>query len=1048
LRLRILFFGSFLFLLLISSCRAQSPTGTISGIVTDPTGATIAGAEVVAVNDATRAQFPGNTNDEGIYVISNLPPGSYRIQVAKVGFKTIIKPDILLNVQDALAINFALPLGAVSEIVTIQGGAPLVNTESAAVSTVVQRQFAENMPLNGRSFQNLIQLTPGVVLTPATYSSQGQFSVNGQRADANYFTVDGTSANAGSVAGIGLNSAAGGSLPAFSALGGTNSLVSVDAMQEFRIQTSSFAPEFGRTPGAQVSIVTRSGTNNFHGTVFDYFRNDALDANDWFGDRNLLAKPRERQNDFGGVLGGPVSKDRTFFFFSYEGLRLRLPQTQLSIVPNASSRGAAPIGVQPFLNAFPVANGADVGNGFAQFAAAFSNPATLDAYSLRIDHTINTKLTLFGRYNYSPSTVTQRGPSGVLSHTQTTRFVTHTLTAGVTALLSRRISNELRTNYSNVKAATVNHLDAFGGAVPAPDSVLFPTGFSSSTSLAGFVLGGAGTSSSGGIGFFTVGTNATNEARQINVVDSVSIIAGTHQVRMGIDYRWLAPISDPPAYQLQLAGFTGLSGSKGALSGMAPIALIRSFQGVTLLARNFSFYGQDVWKVTPRLTLTYGLRWDVNPTLSGKNDASAPRMVEGLDNPATMTLAPAGTPLYQTTYGNVAPRAGLAYQIKRSPRWQTVFHGGFGVFYDSTTGFLGTLVGSFPFSSTKILINVPLPLTAQQAAPLPIVATVPPSANLIVTEPQLQLPKTYQWNVSLEQSVGSNQMVSMTYLGAVGRDLLRANTLENPNSDFQQVVVIGNTATSDYHALQLKVQRRVNHGLQVLASYTLSHSLDISSSDSNASTTPASISPARIDRGNSDFDVRNSFSGALSYDVPFSSKSRISRAFLGGWSVDTLLIARTALPVDVIATTFVVNGDLYSVRPNVVAGVPFYLFGPQYPGGKALNGAAFTLPGANAQGNLSRNRLRGFGAWQDDFTVRRQFRISEKLNLQARADFFNVFNHPNFGNPANTLSSALFGESTQMLGKSLGSGGTNGGFSPLYQLGGPRSIQLALKMTF
>ncbi len=305
-----------LLVLLTTAAIGQSPNGTMSGLVLDPSGRAIANADIIIVNDATGVKYSGTTNAEGIYAVSTLPPGPYRIQVSKVGFKTLIKPDIILNVQDALAINFTLPVGALSETVTVEGGAPLVNTQDASVSTVVDRRFVENMPLNGRSFQALITLTPGVVLTPSSGSEQGQFSINGQRADANYLTVDGVSANISAGGGSGLRQAAAGTIPGFNSLGGTNSLVSVDAMQEFRIQTSSFAPEFGRTPGGQISIVTRSGTNQLHGTLFDYLRNDVLDANDWFGDHNGLPKPKARQNDFGGVVGGPIIANKTFFFFS------------------------------------------------------------------------------------------------------------------------------------------------------------------------------------------------------------------------------------------------------------------------------------------------------------------------------------------------------------------------------------------------------------------------------------------------------------------------------------------------------------------------------------------------------------------------------------------------------------------------------------------------------------------------------------------------------------------------------------------------------------
>src|SRR5262249_14799366 len=249
------------------------------------------------------------------------------------------------------------------QTITVEAGAPLVNNESGAVSTVVDRAFVENLPLNGRSFQTLIMLTPGVVVAATSAVDQGQFSVNGQRTDGNNFTVDGVSANFGVTGYPALAQTAGGALPALSAAGGTNSLVSADAMQEFRIQTSSFAPEFGRTPGGQISIATRSGTNAFHGTASWDFRDSGLDARDWFVNFNGLAKPETRQHDFGGVFGGPLVKDRTFFFLSYEGLRLHQPSTQQSAVPDQGARQQAPAAMRPYLDAYPVANGGALGSG-------------------------------------------------------------------------------------------------------------------------------------------------------------------------------------------------------------------------------------------------------------------------------------------------------------------------------------------------------------------------------------------------------------------------------------------------------------------------------------------------------------------------------------------------------------------------------------------------------------------------------------------------------------------------------------------------------------
>jgi hypothetical protein len=483
----------FPYVVLLSACAltlalpllAQSPNGVINGLVGDPSNRVIVGADIVVANDVTGVKYTTKTNAEGIYVLPNLPPGPYRLQVSKLGFKTIIKPDITLNVQDALSINFTLPVGALYETVTVEGGTPLVNTESAAVSTVVDRQFAENLPMNGRSFQTLIYLTPGVVVTPSNAYDGGQFSVNGQRASSNYWMVDGVSANVGVSAGFNPGNGFSGALGSFSALGGTNSLVSIDAMQEFRIQTSTYAPEFGRTPGAQISIVTRSGTNQFHGTLFNYFRNNILDANDWFADSAGLPKPEERQNDFGGTFDGPILKNRTFFFFSYEGLRLRLPQVALDTVPDVAARQVAIAAMQPYLNGFPLPTPGAPDNpvtGIAQFNASFSNAAALDAYSLRIDHKLSNKWNLFGRYNYSPSDTINRGSGALtLSVIEPDRITTQTATAGATWSITSAATNDLRFNYSRTNGASYSYQDNFGGAVPLA-SLPLPNPFTSGDS--------------------------------------------------------------------------------------------------------------------------------------------------------------------------------------------------------------------------------------------------------------------------------------------------------------------------------------------------------------------------------------------------------------------------------------------------------------------------------------------------------------------------------------------------------------------------------------
>lgn len=1034
----------FFLLTSISFVHAQSTNGSLTGRLTDPAGALIVDAKIAVISNGTNFTYETKTNESGEYYLPNLPPTTYRIEIEKSGFKKLIKSNVVLHVQDALRIDFAMTLGDVSETVIVDSATPPLNIESGTVSTVVNRTFVENVPLNGRSFQTLINLAPGVVVTATSFNDQGQFSVNGQRADANYFTVDGVSANFGVTGFVAMMQSASGALPALSASGGTNSLVSVDAMQEFRVQTSSFAPEFGRTPGGQISIATRSGTNDLHGTLFEYFRNSVLDAKDWFANFNGQPKPEERLNDFGGVFGGSLIKNRTFFFFSYEGQRLRQPSSMQTVVPDSPSRQQASAAMRPYLNAFPVANGTLLASGLAQFNASFSNPSSLNAYSIRLDHALGPKLQLFGRYNYSPSELDQRGPffsSGrVLSTTNSLASSVHTGTIGLTQIINPQISNEVRANYSNHRIAIKYALDDFGGASPPGDSTLFPSGITSANGEFQFIILGAGE--------YVQGKQGTNEQRQVNLVDNLSATKRSHQMKFGVDYRWLAPFISPAAYH-QFAAFSRVTTTPGgALSGTALFAQASSFQTNALLVKNFSLYGQDTWKITPRLTATYGLRWDINPALKGKSAANDPFTVMGLNSPATATLAPRGTPLYKTTYGNVAPRFAIAYQLDGIQNWSAVLRAGFGVFYDLGNGSLGGVSSFFPYVVDKTFSPSPFPLSAQDAAP-PALTTNQRVSTILIADPHLKLPRTYQWNVAFEQSLGNKQTLSATYVGAMGRDLLRVTNLLSVNPTFDFISLTDNSATSDYHALQLKFQRRLSRGFQTLVSYSWSHSIDIASTDAVGTNlnSPAQVG-ANIDRGNSDFDIRHSFTAGVTYELPFRGSQRFAKAMLSDWSVDSFVFARSAPPVDVVGGVFFAAGTQLAPRPNVNTGVPLELFGSQFPGGKVFNKAAFSAAPVGQQGNLGRNVLRGFGAWQADVALQRKFSFTERISLRFRTELFNIFNHPNFGSPTNTLTSPLFGRSTQTLANSLGSGGANGGLNPLYQIGGPRSIQFALKLEF
>jgi len=1034
---------------------AQTETATIRVSVTDPTDAVVPGATVRLIDVDRGSQTEVSTGNGGFYTFPSVRPGHYRMEVEKSGFKLVRLTGITVNVQDNLEENFKLSVGPASETITVEANAANVDTTGATVSTLIDNRFVENMPLNGRSFGSLIDLTPGVVLAPVNFYDQGQFSVNGQRPDANYFMVDGVSANVGA-AGSGnlLGQSGAGQLPTTSAFGGMSNLVSLDALQEFRIQTSTFAPEYGRTPGAQVSVVTKSGTNALHGTAFEYFRNDVLDANNWFANHAGLKKPELRQNDFGGVLGGSIIKDKLFFFGSYEGLRVRQPRVATTYVPTLASRQSAQIAVQPLVNAFPIPNGQDNGDGTAKFSASYSDPSTLDSYSGRVDYALSQRVTIFGRYSNAPSSLMQRAAGSLqaaLSNMSDLKYRTQSSTLGSNQVLSPRLTNEFRFNYSRSSSSVFLWLDNFGGAIPPPESVLYPY-----PSVAG-----PQNSSDFFYGDFVpfglrllTGKQGDNLQRQINLTDSISQIRGTHQMKFGLDYRRLSPKPGLVPYQVQY-----VFGSLSALlaNTVSEAFVISRSTDVQLIFSNWSLFAQDTWNITRRLTMTYGLRWEYNAAPSSPN-GTLPFTVNQVNDFATMTLAPQGTPLWHPQKDDFAPRLGVAW----NPRPNMIIRAGAGIFYDLGYASIANGGTAFPYVQQKLLVSSPssqlvFPLNASDAMPAPF-STSPPFIQLVVVNPNHVLPRTYEWNAAVEQTLGKADVLTLTYLGAGGRKLMRTNTYNKPNPNFGTFVLLSNNATSSYQSVQAQYRHRLSHNLQTLFSYTWAHSIDDDSSDAYVVNVPPDKSPSSLERGSSDYDIRHTFAGAISYDIP-GPGSGVWKSILGDWSTDSIVYARSAAPLNVVtglnpfAGTFL-SGANSVQRPDVVPGVPFYLEQSGAPGGKIINAAAFSVPTQTVQGDLGRNALRGFGATQLDLTLRRRFRITERISLQARGDLFNIFNHPNFGNPQNYLYSSLgkanplFGQSTQTLNNYLGSGGQNGGLNPLYQIGGPRSIQLALKLQF
>ena len=1026
---------------LLPTAFGQSSTATLSGEVVDQNGAVIPGALVKIINPATAFGRETTSSDAGAYTFPLLPPGTYQVTVQRDGFSPVRVENVVLNVGDQKSLQIQLKAGDVNATVTVDSNAEAVRTDGS-VGTVVDRKFVANIPLNGRSLQGLIQLTPGVVLMPAGSSNSGsetgngQFSVNGQRTTANYFTVDGVSANTGIgySAGVSLPGESGsGATPGTTVLGGTNSLVSLDALQEFRIETSTYAPEFGRTPGGQISLATRGGTNQFHGSASYYFRNEPLDANDWFANSRRQPKPKERQSFFGGVFGGPIKRDRLFFFGSYEGLRLKQPQVQVTRVPTVALRAQAVPSLRPYLNAFPLPNGQDFGNGTAEVTSSYSNPGRFNIFSLRLDARLTGSLTGFLRVSHAPSEAKRRASN--LSQVADIHADNDAYTGGLTWVTGSRLTADVRVNYTRDRARYFADLEAFGGAIiPAVSDVFLP-GWEPSNEY--FSFNSLNFSSN-----FTWGQGSSDLQRQFNVVGNVGWSIGAHQLKLGVDYRRMLPI----------IGATGVTGESLVVSTVANIVAGRATSyGIRAsdlprepIFSNLSLFAQDTWHASRRLTLTYGMRFERVPSPTGAN-GRMPRTLLGIENAELQNprLAPQGTPLFSRRFGEFAPRFGAAYQLGTHQGWETTLRGGAGIFQDLGLADIASgFAFNYPFVADVTYANVALPLSA--AVRIPPTLGVNPPSQLRLVDPNLRMPYTIQWNGTLEQGIGTAQNLTVAYVGATGRRLLIAQSynhslLEWPNANVF-INVERNLGRSRYDALQVQYQRRLRRGVQALASYTLGRSRDDTSNEQPFGP-PASLAGVLSGTyGPSDFDVRHILSAAVTFDVPTVSGPTLLKAVSRDWGLDLLIRYQSAFPVSPLAGASIVNGSFFFRRPDLVPGQPLYVDDPTVPGGRRFNRAAFAQPAPSQQGNFPRNGLRGFPASQVDLALRREFKFGERVRVQLRGELFNLFNHPNFGPPSNSITDGLFGQPTNMLSRALG------GLNALYQMGGPRSGELAVKL--
>lgn len=1029
-------------------------TATLAGVVTDASDAVVPDAQISLVDIHRGTIRTTDTNAVGGYFFNTLQPGEYMLEATKSGFNKLRLERVVVNARDRQTLPLRLEVSGLAPVVVdVEAQTEGVSTDTST-GTSLGHDYTQNLPVNGRTTQALIQMAPGVINASGGSGTDGELNVNGLRSNANYYTLDGVSVNrTNSTSGTSSSSRfGGGGGGPFGARSNTSdgssqqqtigmSALSLDALQEVRVQTSTFAPEFGRTPGAQISMTSRGGTNQYHGLLFDYLRNTVTDANDWFANSSGYSRGGTHENRPGGTFGGPITRDKTFFFASYELLKLTAPQTSTTTVPDAAARAAAPAAMQPYINAFPVANGPELGDNVAKFTAITSNPTTTHAGSGRVDHVFNDSQNIFVRYSLNQSDGVSRGTQTSSPNTVYDNWMrSQNVTGSWISILNPNSTNDLRASFSSYTFRNSSAMDSFGGAVPLTDSLVFPSGVTSADG--GFNLNILGA------GGYSYGQKTNNTQKQINVVDSITAIAGNHQYKFGIDYRRTMLTVAPTNYSSSVT-FAGLNDDDGGFySGTTIAATVSSMvKKVYPEYTNFSLFAQDAWKATPRLTITYGVRWDVNPAPGvSKGDKPFGQCSSG---PCTITQ---NVPLYDTRWGDIAPRFGFAYNFRNTPGHETVLRFGFGVFYDANYGSLMSAFTGAPYANTKTLPEAVFPLTTSDASAPGLPATKP-YGMIATADRQLKSPLVKQYNLTLEHYFGRSQSLSLSYVGTAGSRLLQVQSQPKFSTDYIVLTTTTNAATSSYNGLQAQFRRRLNQSLQMQASYTWSHSIDSSSSESAAAGGFATL--LGDERGNSNFDVRHNLNVSASYQLPHTRQRWVGK-IANDWYLDGVFSARTGLPFDVRSLSLVDSstaedstgprGLFAIIRPDYT-GQALWITDSSAPGGKRLNPDAFSLPSTYQQGSLPRNAIRGFGMAQLDFALRRQIPITEKVRFQITAQAFNVFNHANFANPLSdlggNLASPLFGLVTQMLNSSA-----SGGMNSLYSNGGPRSMELALRLQF
>jgi hypothetical protein len=1098
-------FPVFILVLTGGSLLAQEATGTISGSVMDSTGASVSEASIAVRNVRTNLVRQSKTDDNGIFNVPALQPGIYNIEVSREGFKRARMGDFQVQVNQVASVNLTLEVGAVSESVTVTGGVSLLQAETSTIGNVVGTKAIEELPLNGRQFLQLMTLVPGTVGGYSRDASrQGgrraalNVAVNGGRAEFNNYLLDGI-----------LNTDE-----------NYNTYIvspSVDALQEFKVQTSSYSAQYGRGGAGQINIITKSGTNEIHGTAYEFLRNERLDAKNFFdvADRPI---PPYRQNQFGGTLGGPLfipklynGKDRTFFFVSYEGFRIHQAQTSVSTVPLPQWRtgdfsGAAPIYDPQTLRPNPANPSSFVRDPFpnnrvpstrldsaSQYFLRFlpepnltgsvnnylSNEGrrtTDDQVTVRIDHKLSDRNNLFGRYSISDEAEFRPRQFPGMGNILDVRGQLAAI--GDTHVFGPSTVNEFRFGFTRFRNGLLqenaNKLDAVGEAGItglSRNPIDFGIPAISVTGITGW-----------GDSAFAYPSLLRNNVFQF--VDNLSHTRGRHNLNLGVEIRRFqfnnfANNLGRGSYSFSSPFFTGNPASPaGTGIGFADYLLgqPRSVEGsigdtnVYMGRNSWNFYLQDDWKITRRLTLNLGVRYEYNPYPTEKFDRIA--TVDLSTNPPTIVRAGQGDPFFmyptnirldpripyvrdgrlgrsllQSDKNDLAPRFGLAYSLGAS----TVIRASYGIYYaQDLANIFFDMARAIPRSVRSGLSSDPMRpeiniRTAFNGLEQGASILVP---TLVMVDPDYRTSYMQHWSVNIQREIGKDLVLEVGYLGNKGTKLGLLNMLNNaeaapgapqprrPWPMYGSVWLFQHRTGSFYNSLQMRLEKRFTHGLSFMGSYTFGKSLDYVSSSRTGGEENHPMDPNNLalERGRSVFDARQVFTFHTLYELPFGPNKSfanyrgVAGKFLGGWQVSSILQMRTGLPFTITADGDIPNTGNGVSRANIVPGVKAALSSSERTLSRWFNTSAFVEPPLYTYGTAGRNTVDGPGRVNLDLSLIKNTVITERVTLQFRAESFNLSNTPAFDKP-----DALVGTP---------------GFGRISSAGASRQVQFALRLIF